>query len=339
MKKYWQILACVALTATMAACAGKNDGQTGTTTEEEKPKVKLAAASTRKVEQIGEYTATVESDVKNNISSNTALRIERIFAEVGDQVRKGQTLVQLDASNLRQLQLQIENQRVEFNRIDQLYKVGGASKAEWDNAKMQLEVNETLYANKEENTRLTSPIDGVVTARNYDNGDMTGNAPILTVESLSPVKMLIHVSETYYPQVVKGMAAEVRLDVYTGETFAGRVSLVYPTVDANTHTFPVEITLTEGGQRVRPGMFARATLNFGAEERIVIPDESVVKQMGAGDYYVYVYENGRVSRKKVALGRRLGDEYEVVSGLPSGVRVVIAGQKSLADGVAVDVVK
>ena len=305
----------------------------------EKPRVKLSESRLQDVDQIEEYTAIVESDVKNNISSNSVMRIEKINVEVGDMVRKGQVLVQMNTAMLQQLKLQIENQRVEFNRIDELYKVGGASKSEWDNAKMLLDVNETMYANRLENTQLLSPISGVVTARNYDNGDMPGNMPILTIESLSPVKMIINVSENYYPRVKKGMGATVKLEVYGDEVFAGKVSLVYPTINPTTHTFPVEITLNNTNQRVRPGMFARATLTFGTESRTVVPDQAVVKQMGAGDHYVYVYDDGKVSHNKVQLGRRLGDEYEVVSGVPAGAQVVVAGQNRLADGVEVEVVK
>lgn len=337
MRKYFQILMLAGFSMLAVNCSDKKNE--AVEQQEEKPKVKLAAVSVRDVKQIEEYTATVESDVKNNISSNSVLRIEKINVEVGDMVRKGQLLVQMNTAMLQQLKLQIENQRVEFNRVDELYKVGGASKSEWDNAKMMLDVNETQYANRLENTQLLSPIDGVVTARNYDNGDMPGNMPILTIESLSPVKMKINVSETYYPLVKKGMGVEVRLDVYGDEVFAGKVSLVYPTIDPITHTFPVEITLANANQRVRPGMFARAVLAFGIENRVVVPDQAVVKQMGAGDHYVYVYEGGKVSYNKVQLGRRLGDEYEVISGVPTDAQVVVAGQKKLADGVEVEVVK
>ena len=337
MRKYFQILMLAGFSMLAVNCSDKKNE--AVEQQEEKPKVKLAAVSVRDVKQIEEYTATVESDVKNNISSNSVLRIEKINVEVGDMVRKGQLLVQMNTAMLQQLKLQIENQRVEFNRVDELYKVGGASKSEWDNAKMMLDVNETQYANRLENTQLLSPIDGVVTARNYDNGDMPGNMPILTIESLSPVKMKINVSETYYPLVKKGMGVEVRLDVYGDEVFAGKVSLVYPPIDPITHTFPVEITLANANQRVRPGMFARAVLAFGIENRVVVPDQAVVKQMGAGDHYVYVYEDGKVSYNKVQLGRRLGDEYEVISGVPTDAQVVVAGQKKLADGVEVEVVK
>ncbi|MBO5880516.1 MAG: efflux RND transporter periplasmic adaptor subunit [Paraprevotella sp.] len=337
MRKYFQILMLAGFSMLAVNCSDKKNE--AVEQQEEKPKVKLAAVSVRDVKQIEEYTATVESDVKNNISSNSVLRIEKINVEVGDMVRKGQLLVQMNTAMLQQLKLQIENQRVEFNRVDELYKVGGASKSEWDNAKMMLDVNETQYANRLENTQLLSPINGVVTARNYDNGDMPGNMPILTIESLSPVKMKINVSETYYPLVKKGMGVEVRLDVYGDEVFAGKVSLVYPTVDPITHTFPVEITLANANQRVRPGMFARAVLAFGIESRVLVPDQAIVKQMGAGDHYVYVYEGGKVSYNKVQLGRRLGDEYEVISGVPTDAQVVVAGQKKLADGVEVEVVK
>lgn len=338
MKKYVQILTLAALAVTGVACSGEKK-DTVAAQQEEKPKVKIAPTVQRDVEQVEEYTATVESDVKNNISSNTALRIEKIYVEVGDAVSKGQLLVQMDASSLRQLELQIANQEIEFKRVDELYKVGGASKAEWDNAKTQLDVNRTLYNNMAENTRLISPINGVVTARNYDNGDMSGANPILTIETLSPVKMIINVSEGYYTQVTKGMGADVAFDAYGSERFDGKVSIVYPAVDPVTHTFPVEITLTNSDRRIRPGMFGRATLSFGTENHVLVPDEAVVKQMGAGEHYVYVYTDGKVSRNKVTLGRRLGTEYEVVDGVPAGAQVVVAGQNRLADGVEVEVMK
>jgi RND family efflux transporter MFP subunit len=291
------------------------------------------------VEQIEEYTATVESDVKNNISSNAQLRIEKIYVEVGDVVSAGQVLVQMDASNLKQLDLQIKNLEVEFNRIDQLYKVGGASKSEWDNAKTQLDVNKTQLNNLKINTQLKSPVSGVVTARNYDNGDMTGSDPILTIEKLSPCKMNINVSEKYYPKMKLGMTVLVQLDTYGDETFEGKVTIVSPTVDATTHTFPVEITLPNNDKKIRPGMYARAIVQYDVQNHVLVPDESIVKQVGAGDRYVYVYKNGKVSYNLVKLGRHLGNQYEVLEGVEPGSQVVTAGQSRLANGVEVEVVK
>lgn len=339
--------------ALLASCGNKDAKQDAMT--DAKVQVKLAQVNSEDVPQTETYTATVESDVKNNISPNAPLRIERVLVDVGDQVHKGQVLVRLDAANLQQLELQINNQKsvlanaqTEFNRIAELFKVGGVSKSEYDNAQvqlngvqMQLNVLKSQMAQLSKNTQLLAPISGVVTARNYDDGDMYGGQPVLTIEQLNPVKIIAKVSETFYKDVHKGMDVEIRLDAYDGEVFAGKVTIVSPTVDQATHTFPVEVTISNSGQKVRPGMFARATFDFGSKNHVLVPDEALVKQIGAGDRYVYVYhaEDGTVSYNKVELGKHFGDKYEIIDGVKSGDKVVIAGQSRLANGKAVEVVK
>ena len=343
MKKSFQ-LAALLVAAMLGSCSGGEEKKAETTAAEtviEKPTVKLATVTSREVEQIGEFTATVEAEAKNNIAPTSPGRISQIFVEVGDYVRKGQKLVQMDAANLTQLKLQLDNQETEFKRVDELYKVGGASKAEWDAAKTNLDVRRSSYQNLLENTQLVSPLNGVITARNFDNGDLytSTQMPVLVVEQIAPVKLMVNVSEPNFPKVTKGMAVKVKLDVYEGEEFEGKVSLVYPTIDAATHTFPVEITLANANQRVRPGMFARVTMNFGSKNHVVVPDMAIVKRAGSGDRYVYVYNNGKVSYNKVELGRRMGTEYELISGVDNNSQVVIAGQTRLADGVEVEVIQ
>ena len=338
MKKGFQWMALLVV-AMLGACSGGSD-KAAAEKVDEKPRVKLAEVSSRPVEQIQEYTATVEAEVKNNIAPSSPVRIDRIFVVVGDRVSKGQKLVSMDAANLKQIKYQLDNQQIEFKRIDELYKVGGASKSEWDTAKMNLDIRETSYKNLLENTSLLSPINGVVTARNYDNGDMySGGEPVLVVEQITPVKLYINVSEGYFTKVKKGAPVSVKVDVYGDEEFEGKISHVYPTIDPATRTFPVEIQLVNRDQRVRPGMFARATLNFGTQDHVVVPDLAIVKRAGSGDRYVYVYKDGKVSYNKVELGRRMDTEYELISGVDNNSQVVIAGQSKLADGVEVEVEK
>ena len=231
--KYIKTLSLAALAVLAVAC--KSEDKAGAA-QQAKPQVKIAKVTSEDIPQTETYTATVESDVKNNIAPNTPFRIEKIYVDVGDQVRKGQVLVQLDASNLQQLKLQVENQKIEFNRTSQLYQVGGASKAEYDNSKLQLDVLSTQLRQLMQNTQLVAPISGVVTARNYDSGDMYSNAnPILTIEQTNPVKVMVNISEVYYKQVFKGMPVDIELDAYEGETFYGKVTIVYPTGSVNTH--------------------------------------------------------------------------------------------------------
>ncbi len=335
--KYIKTLSLAALAVLAVAC--KSDDKAGTA-QQAKPQVRIAKVTSEDIPQTETYTATVESDVKNNIAPNTPYRIEKIYVDVGDNVRQGQVVVQLDASNLQQLKLQVENQKIEFNRTSQLYQVGGASKAEYDNAKLQLDVLSTQLKQLMQNTQLVAPISGVVTARNYDNGDMYNQGqPVLTIEQTNPVKVMVNISEVYYKKVFKGMPVDIELDAYEGETFYGKVTIVYPTVDQSTHTFPVEVTINNSSQKVRPGMFARATVNFGDKNHVLVPDEALVKQIGAGDRYVYVYKGGKVSYNKVELGKHIGDKYEILSGVNPGDDVVIAGQSRLANGKEVEVVK
>lgn len=338
--KYLKTLSFAALAVFAVSCDNKGD-EKAEAVQQEKVQVKIAKVSSEDIPQTETYTAVVESDVKNNIAPNTPYRIEKIYVEVGDQVRKGQVLVQLDASNLQQLKLQLENQKIEFGRTEQLYQVGGASKAEYDNAKMALDVLATQYKQLVENTQLVSPISGVVTARNYDDGDMysSGDGPVLTVEQTNPVKVIVNISESFYKKVAKGMPVSIELDAYEGETFEGKMTVIYPTIDVNTHTFPVEVTISNAAQKVRPGMFARAKVNFGSVSHVLVPDEALVKQIGAGDRYVYVYKDGKVSYNKVELGQHIGTSYEIISGVQPGDEVVIAGQSRLANGKEVEVVK
>lgn len=338
MKKRYTFAALCAI-GWLSACSG---GQKAQEVKDEKPKVKLASVTTRPVDQIQEYTATVEAYATNNIAPASPVRIEKIYVEVGDRVGKGQKLVQMDASGLKQLKLQLDNQTTEFTRIDELYKIGGVSKSEWEASKMTLEMRQTSYKNMLENTALVSPITGVVTARNYDSGDMYGGGiPVVTVEQIMPVKLLINVSESYFTRIAKNSTVSVKFDVYGEEEFEGKVHLLYPTIDPTTRTFVVEIRLENRDMRVRPGMFARVTLNFGTADHVIIPDKAIIKQPGSGERYVYVYQDSVVYRRVVQLGRRMNDEYEIISGVDSDARVVISGQyhSSVKDSARVEVVQ
>ncbi len=322
----------------LVACGKKQEAKTDTI--ELKNKVKTAMVSVREVAQNNEFTATVEPEVKNNIAPATPGRIRKIFVEVGARVSKGQKLAQMDNVNLSNSEVQIENLRRSFKRVSGLFAVGGASQQELDNAQLQLDVAETNLKNLGENTFLLSPITGIITARNYDEGDMySGQMPLMTVMQISPVKLKINVSESKYTIVKTGMPVDVKFDVFENETFTGKVSLIYPVIDDRTRTFGVEVKINNANGKVRPGMFARVKMNFGNAKNVVVPDMAIIKQSGSAERYVYVYADGKVTYRKVELGQRLGAEYELLSGIENGETVVVSGQSKLNDGMEVEVVK
>lgn len=334
-------IAILALTLALTACSksGSENSQANETTEE-LPKVEIQQVFSTDVNQIGEYTATVEAFKTNNISTSTPNRIKNILVDVGSRVAKGQKVVILDDVNIEQLRVRLANTEREYNRAVKLLEIGAGTQQSVDQLKTELDASRRQYTNMAENTVLVSPISGVVTARNYDPGDMTGTQPILTIEQVQPVKIIINVSETDYTKVHKGMGVDIALDVYPDEKFKGTVYLIHPTVDAATRTFTVEITIDNAADKVLPGMFARATLNFGTANNIVVPDRAVVKQTGSGNKYIYVYNPGTqtVSFNQVQLGQRIDNTYEVLSGVKDGEMVVISGQTRLSSGAKVDVV-
>lgn len=340
MKKTWNLALCAAVIGLVLSSCSGGKGSTGDgEVTNEKPRVKVAYVESRAVDQIEEFTANVEAENTNSIAPSTPMRIKKILVEVGDNIKKGQKLVQMDEAALIQSRTQLENIRLEFTRTDELYKSGGVSKSAWDAQKTSLDVAQTAYDNLLENTVLLSPVNGVVTARNYDNGDLYNGTPILVVEQIKPVKVKINVSESYFSQVKLGMEAKLKFEVYGDEEFTGKVSLVYPTIDSQTRTFPVEITLNNADGRVRPGMFARVVMTFGVKDHVVVPDQAIVKQVGSGERFVYVYKDGKVSFNRVVLGRRMDKEYELVSGVENGAQVVVAGQSRLNDGMEVELQK
>ena len=337
MKNITKFLMLLATVAVIAAGCNKKDETTTQKTEKKVQAVTLAQVTTEDVDQLYEYTAVVQAEATNNIAPTIAGRIEAIYVEVGDMVKKGQKLVSMDATNEANLKTQLDNMETSFRRIDELYKAGGISKSDWDAQKAQLDVLRSNYQNTIVNTTLTSPLNGVVTLRNYDSGDIYAGNPILQVQQITPVKILINVSESQYKQVKLGMTAKVKIEVFEDEEFTGKVTLLYPTIDTRTHTFPVEITLANANAKIRPGMYAHVTMNYGTAQHVVIPDQCIIKQQGSGDRYVYVYHDGKVSYQKVTLGRRMGERYELISGVESGSFVVTTGQTKLTNGMAVKV--
>ncbi|MBQ2907454.1 MAG: efflux RND transporter periplasmic adaptor subunit [Bacteroidales bacterium] len=325
----------------MASCGQKPAEQQQTVVVEEAPKVTVTRVHAENVPQLSTYPTTVEADIVNNITPQSASRINEILVEVGDHVKKGQRLATMDAINLEKIRLQVANDSIEYGRTKELYEIGAASQANFEAITLAYEVSKKSYANLLENTILTSPISGIITARNYDEGDMYAMAqPLFVVQNITPVKMLINISESNYSKVKKGMEVELVADAFPGETFKGKVNLVYPTIDPRSHTFPVEIIVDNKNEKLRPGMFTRVTINYGNNFRVVVPDSAVLKQVGADDKYVYVLnEDNTVTYTPVKLGVRMGNRYEIISGLNDGDVIVTSGQTRLKNNIEVEVVK
>ena len=340
-----KILFPILATLAVVSCGGRGGNQQpagpggfpGAPGADVTPSVEVVSASSRDVAQESSYASSVQPYATNNIMPQTGARIRKINVEVGDYVVKGQVLAEMDRLQLEQLELQIQNDEIEYARLKGLFEEGGVSQSDFEAAELGYKVRKTNYQNLLENTVLRSPINGFVTARNFDVGDMFAmSAPLFTVQQVVPVKLLVGISENEYTKVKKGDVVSITVDALPGRTFSGKVNRLYPTIDAATHTFNAEVVVQNADRALRPGMFARVSVNFGTNHRVVLPDRCIVKQEGTGQRFVYLLkEDGTVSYVPVTLGRHIGAEYEVVDGVQEGDTVVSKGQATLKDGVKV----
>jgi RND family efflux transporter MFP subunit len=320
----------------MSSCGGKSTEQANVAAA--LPEIMVETMYREAVEQTFEYTGIIKPNVSNMIASQSSMRIEQYLVEAGDMVQKGQLLVNMEATNYLQAKLQLEQLKTDYQRAKTLFQSGGASKQLIEQLETQISVTEESVANLEKNTHLVAPVSGLVTQRMFDNGALTGGQPVLEVQQINPVKIIIHAEEENFSYVKTGMPAQVRLDIYPEQVFTGKVSLIYPTLNQVSHTFDMEIKIDNGNLKIRPGMFARVTINYGTRDHVMVPDKAVIKQNGVNDRYVYTLNSDTtVTYKKIVLGQRKADRYEVLSGMENGEQVVVAGQSRLIDGAKVKV--
>lgn len=338
--KTTELITITALTLFAVSC-GSNSQSTGAAVAvaEKIPNVEIGKAIARDVPQESAYASTIQAWAVNNIMPQQGGRIRKINVEVGDYVQKGQILAEMDRLQLDQLELQIQNDEQEFERLKSLYSEGGVSQSDFEAAELAYKVRRSNYENLKENTILRSPITGYVTARSFDAGDMFAmSAPLFVVQQVVPVKLLVGISESEYSKVKKGDSVKLTADAIPGRVFTGKVERLYPTIDAATHTFKAEVSVANADKALRPGMYARVSVNFGNRHSIIVPDRAIVKQEGTGTRFIYVLqEDNTVSYVPVTVGRHIGSEYEILSGIEEGATVVVKGQTLLKDGVKVNV--
>lgn len=335
-----KLVAGLVILASISSCGGKKPEQTASAPALA-PTVKVISAQKQLLSLDQNYSVTLQAFAVNNIAPQTAARISKINVEVGDFVKEGQVLAEMDPIQLEQAELQYINAGDELKRMRSLYEKGGISKSDFEAVELSYKVKKSSYENLLTNTILKSPLKGVVTARSYDRGDMYAMAsPLFVVQQIDPMKALVAVSEKDYSFLKKGVKVEFAPEALPGKTFSGQVSRVYPTVDPATHTVLAEVLIPNAKYELRPGMYAGAKIIFGHDSRIVVPDTAVQKQQGSGRRTVFILEpDSTVSIRVVEIGRHMGSSYEILSGINEGEQVVVNGQSALRAGTKVEVIR
>lgn len=341
MKKI-QSMAFIVAVIFLTSCDRKE--QQKTAVAERVEPVRTIEIGLKEIARTVEYTATLIPFEELHLAPSSPGRIERILVEVSSKVKKGDLIVQMDQTQLRQAEIQLATLETDFRRLDTLRKVGSVAQQQYDQMKSQLEVLRNNVQFLRENTRLRAPFAGTISGKYFENGEVYTGAPVpsvgkpavVSIVQIDQLKALVPVSEKYFPLIRRGLEAEVRSDIYPGETFKGQITNVFPVVDQMSRSFNIEVTINNKGGLLRPGMFVRVTLDLDRDKALLVPDIAVLKLQGSNDRYLFIEENGTARRIGVTIGKRYNDMVEVESNqLKPGQKLIVSGQSRLLDGMKV----
>lgn len=280
-----------------------------------------------------EFSTTLQGWQTLNVAPSLTGKIEHIYVEVGTTVGAGANLVRMDQNQYTTTKLTYTNLGVEMQRMESLRESGAVSQQTYDQTRLSYEQTKESLDFLEKNTYVKAPFAGVISAKNYEDGELYSGQPILVLTQIYTLKALIAIPESYYPVVRKGMAVTLSSEIYPGETFPATIDIVYPTVDPASHTFQARLRIPNSSLKLRPGMYVKTKMSMGMARAMVVPYQSVLKLTGSNDRYVFLDDNGTARRVFVKLGQRFDENIEVVSDeLQEGDKLVVVGQAKLVDG-------
>jgi len=343
--------------------------------EEKKVPVEVEAVSTGPIEETIELTGWIKANQIVDIASKVAGRVESlsvlsdgsdlVAVEEGVSVKKGQQLAIIDhdvylaqvaaaKASVKAKEIELADAEREKKRIVALYEGGSATEQSKDKAITAAELAAASLSLTRANLELAqinlresmivSPIDGIVTAKHIDEGNLIRSGDqIVTIADMKTVRVIVAAAEKYGSDITVGMPAKIKVDAFAEQTFDAGVHSIHPALDAQTHTIQVEIRLDNDELLLKPGMFARVTLITRRKDNVVVIPRDIVLGGKIDKHYVYVVEGasaGKIARKHfVEIGIKQADRYEITKGLKAGEMLVVNGMNYLADGMGVEVVR
>lgn len=332
IKKIKYSALAIAAAAMLQSCGGSSD-KGAQQAQQDSVKVEVVAVKTiekKEVMRLLNFSGVLQAWDKVNIAPALQGRIVAINAEVGDRVQKGQLLAKMDETQYISQKIAVENLRTDFNRYKILNDSNNIAKQAFDQAKAGLDVQETALKNLENNTYLKAPFSGVISAKNYETGELFGGTPIFELLQLSTLKALVEVPESYFPFIKEGMKLNIKSETYPGQSFPATIDVVYPTIDANSHTFTIKVKVPNSSNALRPGMYINTDLELGKAQAISVPYNCVQKLQGSDERFVFLNDNGKAQRVVVKLGQRFDDEVEIIADdIKEGREIVVQGMARL----------
>jgi membrane fusion protein (multidrug efflux system) len=328
--------------------------------------VMAATIGTAKLKETIPVTGTFEPLISIEVVPEIAGQLQRLrlsddtLLDVGVTVNKGDVIAVIDhdtyLAQLAECEAVLEISKVtladaerEKNRILTLYKSGSATEQAKDKAVTDAELAAAKVKQAEaalagvkitlDKATIEAPVTGVVSRKYVDEHNMVGpSTALVQIVQIDTLKVTGGVSERYLPQLVTGETpVHIKTDAYPQDEFEGMVYKVGVALDSVTRTGEVEIRVPNPEGKLKPGMFARMTIEVNQKECIVAPDSALIRE---ADYtYVFVVTDNKAKRRSIKLGIWQGQLHEVLEGVSPGDIVVTHGQMRLKDGQTVEIVQ
>jgi RND family efflux transporter MFP subunit len=300
--------------------------------------VSVALVQNEKVTNNLELVGTITANNDVAIVSEAQGRVVKVLAQVGDYKTAGSVLFQLDdelkSEAYKTAEVNYQKAKKDFERYEALYKGKSVTDAQYEQAKLANQVSESQYvlAKREYNdTKITTPISGIVTARIVDIGNYVNKASVVAnVVDISKLKVKLNVAEKDAFKLKAGDDVKVSTDVYPGVNLTGKISSISSKSD-EAHTYPVEILLSNSKDHpLKSGMFGRVSFtSIQQNDLLVIPREALIGSIK--DAKVFVVEHGIAKMKNVIIGSAFENWLEIKSGLKQGDKIVVNGQNNLQE--------
>lgn len=302
-----------------------------------------------KTEQVAATSLKNEITISGSIEGFSTVRlgfmvagkIKSISTKEGQNISKGQLIASLDPSNYliaKQLSdVQVNATNDEYNRLDRLRTMGSVSESDFSKISFSLkeaQLQQKLQAKNVEDTKLYSPISGVLLNKQTEVGEIVGvGTPLFILSDIQKVLVLASIPESELQHIRIGQAANIYIGALD-KSFEGNVNEVGALADPDTRAFTVKITIENKGLHIRPGMIAEVTLNNPRQKKGILLPSSCIGNDANSQNYVYVIDKAshKAFKRNVSLGKIINDKIEVVSGLSPGETVVTSGQTKLSDG-------
>ena len=308
--------------------------------------VTVAPVTEQKLTQDLSLVGTVDGQNDVAVVAETQGKITRVFVRVGDEVKAGQELIQVDdelkRATYEAADVNYEKAKKDLERYRVMMKEKSVSDAQFEGIRLAYKAAEAQYivARRQFNdTRIKSPINGIVTSRPYDIGTMVqNNTVVANVVDISRLKVKLNVAEEDVFKMKVGDTVAVTTDVYPGVTFHGTIATISDKAD-DAHTYPVEIALPNNSQHpLKAGMFASVSfVAIKPTQSLSIPREALLGS--TKDARVYVVRGSTAYLRTITIGGEYDTRLSVRSGLAEGDTIVVNGQNNLKDSTTVTILR